>query len=157
MIFDDFLQLDAETLISSLENYQQELVVALINEENGDYKKAADDWLSANPSNTVPFGGEKNRSSIFREKVFEELEKFICGCDEGRYDKDREELEAQKDLSKEAIISVLSACIGSYIGVTGAFIAPVIVLLLLSIGKIVKNAWCEMRKDLSQKKMQTQS
>lgn len=147
MLLDEFLQLGKDSLISSLDEYQQELVNALIDNAKGDYKKAADNWLSASPSNTVQFGGEHNRSSVFREKVFDEFVKFICGCDDGRYENDREKLNGQCDLTKEAIISVLSASIGSYIGVAAAFIAPVIVLILLSTGKIVKNAWCEMIKE----------
>lgn len=148
MVLDDFLQLEKEALISSLDGYQQELVIALIDNAKGDYNLAADNWLSASPSNTAQFGGEHSRSSVFREKVFDEFEKFICGCDDGRYDNDRDKLNEQGDLTKDAIISALSASIGSYIGVAAAFIAPVIVLILLSTGKIVKNAWCEMRKEM---------
>lgn len=148
MVLDDFLQLNSEELISCLENYQQDLVRALITASNGDFNKAADNWLSASPSNTAQFGGEHKRPSVFREKVFEEVEKFVCGCDEGRYDSAREELNKQGDMTKEAIISVMSAAIGSVIGVAGAFVAPIIVLILLSIGQIVKNAWCEARKAL---------
>lgn len=147
MVLDEFLLLEGDDLISCLDIYQQELVVALIENAKGDYKMAADNWLSASPSYTYKFGGDSNHSSVFREKIFDEVEKFICGCDDGRYDKDREELNKQKDLSKGAIISFLSACIGHYIGVAGAFIAPVLVLIFLSTGKIVKNAWCEMMKE----------
>lgn len=147
MILNDFLLLSNDDMIASLEPYQQELVKSLISYTDGDYNKAADFWLSASPSNTYKFGGESNRSSIFREKVLDELEKFICGCDEGKYDSDREELSKRGDLTKEIIISFLSASIGSTIGVAGAFVAPVIVLLLLDSGKIAKNAWCEMMKE----------
>lgn len=148
MVLDDFLLLNSEELISCLENYQQDLVRALITASNGEFNKAADNWLSASPSNTVQFGGEHKQPSVFREKVFEEVEKFICGCDEGRYDSAREELNKQGNMTKEAIISVMSAAIGSVIGVAGAFIAPIIVLILLNTGQIVKNAWCESRKEL---------
>jgi hypothetical protein len=41
----------------------------------------------------------------------------------------------------------MSAAIGKTLGAAGAFIAPVIVLLILSIGKMAVNAWCEMRKE----------
>lgn len=151
MVLDDFLQLDNNELISCLENYQQDLVRALIDASDGDFNKAADKWLSATPSNTAQFGGEHRQPSIFREKLFEEVEKFICGCDEGTYDKAREELNRQGDMTKEAIISVMSAAIGGVIGVAGAFIAPIIVLILMSIGQIVKNAWCETRRSLKVK------
>ena len=148
MVLDDFLQLNSEDLITCLEGYQQDLVRALIAASNDDYNMAADKWLSASPSNTAQFGGDHKQSSVFREKVFEELEKFICGCDDGRYENAREELDKQGDVTKEVIISVMSAAIGSVIGVAGAFIAPIIVLLLLALGAIVKNAWCETRNAL---------
>lgn len=147
MLLEEFLQLEGNDMISCLDDYQQKLVVALIENANGDYKKAADNWLSASPSCTYKFGGEHNRSSIFRDKIFDELEKFICGCDDGRYDTDRNNLNEQKDLTKDAIISVIAAAIGNYIGVAAAFIAPVLVLIFLSSGKIVVNAWCEMMKE----------
>lgn len=146
MTLDELLQVSDKDLIASLSGYQQELVMCLIEQAGGDYNAAADNWLSASPSNTYKFGGEKRHSSIFREKVFEELEKFICGCDDGRYSKERKELEEHADYSKEVIISVISAAIGNSIGVASVYIAPVIVLLLLSIGKVVKNAWCETMK-----------
>lgn len=57
-------------------------------------------------------------------------------------------MDKQGDVTKEVIISVMSAAIGSVIGVAGAFIAPIIVLLLLALGAIVKNAWCETRNAL---------
>jgi hypothetical protein len=148
MVLDDFLQLEKEALISSLDGYQQELIIALIDNAKGDYKLAADNWLSASPSNTAQFGGEHNKSSVFREKVFDEFEKFICGCDDGRYANDRDKLNKQGDMAKEAIISSISASIGCYLGVAAAFIAPVIVLILLSTGKIFKNAWCETQKEM---------
>jgi predicted PurR-regulated permease PerM len=47
------------------------------------------------------------------------------------------------------LIGVLSAAIGKTLGVAGTFIAPIIVLLLMSFGKMAINAWCEMRKEQS--------
>ena len=146
MTIEELLLANDDELISSLDVYQQELVKSLIENTNGNYNVAADKWLSASPSNTFKFGGEKKLSSVFRDKVFEELEKFICGCDEGRYSKERDEIDGHVDTKKETIISIMSAAIGGTIGVAGAYVAPIIVLLLLGIGKVVKNAWCETMK-----------
>lgn len=103
-------------------------------------------------SQTVVFGGDCKRSTLFREKLFEELEMFICGCDEGRYDAERGELNHETGKGKEVIISILSSFIGAKLDVVGSFVAPALVLLLLGIGKITKNAWCEMQKELKQRK-----
>jgi hypothetical protein len=45
----------------------------------------------------------------------------------------------------------MSAAIGTNLGIAGPFIAPVIVLLILSIGKLAINAWCAMRKEVRSK------
>ena len=146
MTLQEYIQLGSEEQISSLEQYQYDLIKQLLNNSQGDYLLAADQWLSANISQTVVFGGEGNKKNIFRDKLFEEIEKFICGCDDGRYDKEREELGNNADYAKETIISVISAAIGAQLGVAGAFVAPAIVLIFQSLGKIVINAWCEAQK-----------
>lgn len=143
MILEEYLQLDNNSILNSLDTYQEELVKELLNASNNNYLEAADRWLNANMSQTVSFGGDKKHSTIFREKIFEEVEKFICGCDDGRYDNERAQLSEETGKGKEFIISLMSAAIGAHLGVAGAFVAPVIVLIFLSLGKIVKNAWCE--------------
>lgn len=146
MTLQEFIQLEFEEQILSLEQYQYDLIKELLNSTQGDCLLAADKWLSANISQTVTFGGEGKKNNIFRDKLFEEIEKFICGCDDGRYDKEREELNNNANYAKETIISVMSAAIGAQLGVAGAFVAPVIVLIIQSLGKIIINAWCEAQK-----------
>lgn len=150
MTIEDFTQLEPRELIGSLDNYQQEIVLALLKATNNNYLEAADKWLSASPSNTAKFGGDSSHSTIYREKVVEEIEKFLCG-NEPSYEEEREKLKEQSDKSQKYIIGVLSTAIGSQLGVTGVFIAPVIVLVIISMGKICINAWCEMRKEIKKK------
>lgn len=146
MTLQEYIQLGFEDQISSLEQYQSDLVKELLDNSQGDCLLAADKWLTANISQTVVFGGDGKKKNIFRDKLFEEVEKFVCGCDDGRYDKEREELGNNADYAKETIISVISASIGAQLGVAGTFIAPAIVLIFQSLGKIVINAWCEAQK-----------
>ena len=151
MTIEDFTQLEPRELIGSLDNYQQEIVLALLKATNNNYLEAADKWLSASPSNTAKFGGDSSHSTIYREKVVEEIEKFLCGK-EPSYEEEREKLKAQSDKSQKYIIGVLSTAIGSQLGVAGVFIAPVIVLIIISMGKICINAWCEMRREIKKKR-----
>lgn len=151
MTIEDFTQLEPRELIGSLDNYQQEIVLALLKATNNNYLEAADKWLSASPSNTAKFGGDSSHSTIYREKVVEEIEKFLCG-NEPSYVEEREKLKEQSDKSQKYIIGVLSTAIGSQLGVAGVFIAPVIVLIIIGMGKICINAWCEMRKEIKKKR-----
>ena len=116
MTIEDFTQLEPRELIGSLDNYQQEIVLALLKATNNNYLEAADKWLSASPSNTAKFGGDSSHSTIYREKVVEEIEKFLCG-NEPSYEEEREKLKEQSDKSQKYIIGVLSTAIGSQLGV----------------------------------------
>lgn len=145
MTLEVFLAQSEQEMLSCLEPYQQELVNELLRTTKGDCLAAADKWLNSNMSQTVAFGGEK-KHSVFRDKLFEELEKFICGCDDGRYEAERKELQETSTKGKDAILCAISGAIGAQIGVAGVFVAPALVLIFQSIGKIVINAWCETQK-----------
>ena len=150
MSLDEFTQLTPDDLISSLDNFQQEIVRTLLKVTNGNYLEVADKWLSASPSNTAKFGGEINRSVLYREKVVDEIEKFLCGND-STYEEERRKLNIQSDKSQKYIVGVMSTAIGGQLGVAGTFIAPIIVLLVISMGKMCINAWCEMRREIKTK------
>lgn len=146
MSINDYFQSPPEFLISSLEPYQQELINELLKAAEGDFERAADLWLNASPAQTAAFGGEKEHLKVYREKITDEIEKFICGTDES-YSAEREKLQNNSDATQQYIVGVLSTAIGAHLGVAGAFIAPVIVLVIISFSKIALNAWCEMRKE----------
>lgn len=148
MTIDDFFLLDSDELIHGLEPYQQELVLNLLSAFDNDYMKTVDAWLQASPAQTAGFGGDpkKSNSKLYREKVWEELEKFICGTDSS-YDDDRKKISNHVEATENYIVGVLSVAIGTHLGVAGAFIAPIIVVLIMSLGKIGRNAWCSMRKE----------
>ncbi len=146
MNVDDLFNSSPELLVTGLEKYQQNLVNALLSSTSGDYERAADLWLSATPAQTAGFGGDNSHFKLYREKVIDELEKFVCGTDDS-YQVDRERINEKADATREYIIGVLSAGIGSHLGVSGAFIAPIIVLVIMSLGKISVHAWCELRKE----------
>jgi hypothetical protein len=140
---DYLLKSDTVELLNTLPKYQENLISQLLESSNNDFLKAADLWLNSTPSNTYGFGGEPKKQVFYRDMLLEEIEKFLCGDE--IYDDDRKKITESSDKTKQYAIGVLSTAIGAKIGVAGAFIAPIIVLLLLSIGKMAINAWCEMR------------
>lgn len=147
MTLDAFFQLGQEDLLLGLEPYQQELIKDLLSKNS--YLNAVDLWLQASPSQTAEFGGDpdKSKSKVYRDKLVEEIEKFVCGTDVS-YEEDRNKILEQKDASQQYIIGVLSSAIGSKFGVVGTFIAPVIVILIMSFEKMSIKAWCEYRKTI---------
>ncbi|MBB6611791.1 hypothetical protein H7F15_12135 [Pontibacter sp. Tf4] len=142
--YNHILSKDEKELLGVLEQYQLDIINNFLEQTNGDYIESANKWLNATPSNTAKFGSQPSTSKLYQEKLLEEIEKFLCGDE--RYEEDRKKLNNTADTSSKFFISSMSAAIGSYLGVAGAFIAPVIVLLLISFGKMSINAWCEMRK-----------
>lgn len=139
------IQSNQESLLASIDNFQADIIKTFLVSTSNNYLVSADKWLNASTSNTAKFGGEPDKAKIYREKLLEELEKFVCG--DQQYDDDRKKIAESTDKSQKYIIGVMSAAIGKALGVAGAFIAPVIVLLILSFGKMAINAWCAMRKE----------
>lgn len=141
----NIIQSDQDALLSSIDDFQVEIIKSFLTSTSNDYLLSADNWLNANTANTAKFGGEPNKAKIYRDKLLEELEKFLCG--DQRYEDDRKKIAESTDKSQKYIIGVMSVAIGKTLGAAGPFIAPVIVLLILSIGKMAINAWCAMRKE----------
>ena len=141
----NIIQSDQDSLLSSIDDFQAEIIKTFLASTSHDYLVSADNWLNASTANTAKFGGEPNKAKIYRDKLLEELEKFLCG--DQQYEDDRKKIAESTDKSQKYIIGVMSAAIGKTLGAAGPFIAPVIVLLILSSGKMAINAWCEMRKE----------
>jgi hypothetical protein len=140
------IQSEPNDLLLSIDDYQAEIIKTFLISSSNNYLESADKWLNATTANTAKFGGEPNKAKIYRDKLLDELEKFLCGDE--KYEEDRNKIGESQDKSQKYIIGVMSVAIGKTIGAAGAFIAPVIVLLLMSIGKMAVNAWCEMRKEI---------
>ena len=94
-------QLDEETWLNALPTYQQKRVKQLLESSNS-YEDAAKKWLSAIPENTFPFGAEKGQS-IFLEKVWNEVEKFLCG--DAGYEKERKDLVSATEVVHTTLVS----------------------------------------------------
>lgn len=143
---DAFFNLEPNELVSLLPNYQQDLINQLKPNE-GNYEVVIDKWLTAKPANTIGFGGIGS-NSIYKDKILEELEKFICGDD--KYDSERKKLLEIGNGTPTFILGSVCTAIGSAIGTSGTYLLPIVVLLLATAGKITKNGWCEARKKIRQ-------
>lgn len=137
---------DVETLeewTHSIPSYQRKLIEDLL--EHTTPENAAAIWLDSSVENNSPFSSEGTNKRYY-DYVLRELHKLLCG--DPAYSEERKEMESilKKDGAKEAIISFISAAIGAKLGLASAFIAPAIVLLIIAIGKVTINAWCEMHR-----------
>ncbi|MCZ2258264.1 hypothetical protein [Sporosarcina sp. G11-34] len=114
--------------------------------ETKEPEDAAIAWLTATTENTSPFSAKKEDTSSYFDSIKNELYKLLCGNPE--YDEERIELSGiikSKD-NKTLIVSSISGIIGSKVGLSATFIAPVTVLLFMTISKVSINARCEWQK-----------
>ena len=144
-VLDKVLKSERGELLDTMPPFQKEIVISFLEQKNDDYLEAAELWLNSTPSNTAKFGAEQKKEKLYRDKLIDEIEKFFCGDE--RYSEERKKIAENGDQNQKYIIGVMSAAIGQTLGVAGTFIAPVIVLILLSFGKMAVNAWCELRKE----------
>lgn len=135
---------DLTEWLESIPKYQREIVRDLL--EQTTPEEAASIWLDSSIQNNSPFSSEGTNKK-YSEYVFKEIHKLLCG--NPTYSEERNELNniLKKNGSKEAIISCISAAIGSQLGLASAFVAPAVVLLLMTVGKVTVNAWCEMHQE----------
>ncbi|QNO14371.1 hypothetical protein HYG86_06080 [Alkalicella caledoniensis] len=145
LIFDE-----QESWVDTLPSYQKNRIKQILSSGKSP-KETAILWLTASPQNTAPFGTIKGEN-IFLEKVEEELEGLICGDE--KYDDYRKKLSSEVNLSKGYAIGLISSAIAPVVGSSGAFIAPVIALLLVGMGKIALNAWCESCKEKRNRRLE---
>lgn len=109
--------------------------------ENASLEEAAQTWLGSTGSpNIIPFGGNTD-TKPFWDRFQIEFRNFIC--DENAYVEDKMALQNKGLISKEYLINVVSTAIGASVGHNATLIAPAVTLLLCSVGKITKNAYCE--------------
>lgn len=132
--------------IDALPAYQREIIKSLISQGKTP-EEAATAWLSASgPANTFTLGTVPGRS-LFYEKLLDEVEAFICR--EDKYQEERNKLltDFKSTAVQGYIIGAISVAIAPTVGAAAAFIAPAVAVILLTITRIGRNAWCAMRKE----------
>jgi len=144
---DDFERLLAshpDKWLDALPNYQKNRLKAQLAAGQSP-EDVANAWLTANIENTFPFGAQRS-NDIFFKNILIEIEKFLCGSKE--YDSDRQALKKNGNITYTYSVGFISASIAPSLGTSAAFIAPVIALPLISIGKVTLNAWCKLRLEI---------
>ncbi len=141
---DDLFRRDPESWIDSLPDYQKTLVQELLKQSDSP-EEAASKWLTASPRNTFPLGAAQGSSKLYLDKLWNELEAFLCG--DSRYEEDRKKLLAELKPGHAYLVGVISVTIAPVLGASATFLAPVIALLLITVSKLGLNAWCQMRKE----------
>lgn len=139
---------DESEWIDALPKKQKDELVDLIIAENRE--TAAAKWLEKKAVDSISAKGmesaELEKSSYsYVDLVKKEVRKLLCGDKE--YENDRDEISKliKSDDSKKLFVSTIAALIGVKIGIAAAVIAPIIVLILMTIAKITINAWCELK------------
>jgi hypothetical protein len=127
-----------EEWVNELKPYQRNSINQLL--KSNQPTDAAKIWLTSHGAmTTIPFGGIKD-ASPFWNNFFDEFNKFIC--DDNSYKDEKRDFGKEVLRSKTLIISAISAAIGAKLGYSATFLAPSVVLLLFTVGKMTRNAYC---------------
>lgn len=139
MTFDDCLAGDSATWLESLEPYQRKTIQALLDQMK-DPELAASQWLQASSSQTHYFATSSSPKP-FLDAVRKEVLKFLC--DDRAYEEQKKKLHEASNITQYFVVSLMTVAIAPVVGTASAFLAPVIVLILISFGRIVRKALCQ--------------
>jgi len=127
-----------EEWIAELKPYQKNSIVQFL--QNNEPNDVAKIWLTSHGTvNTIPFGGIRD-TKPFWDNFVNEFNRFIC--DDHAYQNEKKDFKKDVPLSKMLLISVISAALGAKLGFSATFVAPAVALLLFTVGKMTKNAYC---------------
>lgn len=148
----EIFNVDPDSWIDALSSYQKNLIHQLY-EQTKDYELVANKWLTATIPTNAPFGTQKNRS-LFFEKVLDEIEAFFTGDE--KYKDSRLAILKESGVVQSYIIGGISIALAPHLGTSAPFLAPVMAIVLLTIGKIGLNAWIAARKENREKERTTE-
>jgi hypothetical protein len=135
------LQDDPDKWIADLPEFQY-AVIQELRAAGSSYEDIAQAWITASAENTYRFStsapvGDKG---AFLDNLRSEVRGFLCG--DKKYKKERDGLFGEQGLARTYVVSCMAVAIAPHLSVASAVIAPLIALLLASVGKIALNAWC---------------
>ena len=144
----EILNVNPDSWINSLNTYQKDIINKLYEQTNS-YEEVANKWLTATIPMNVPFGTQKN-SSIFFGKVLDEIEAFFTGDE--KYKDSRLAILKESGFVQKYIVVGISIALAPVLGTSASFLAPVVAIVLLIIGKMGLNAWIATRREKKEKK-----
>ena len=141
MKFENILEnAEPNSWIECLENYQKKVIYDLgLNDSSPQI--IAEKWLNASIINNANFGTQEN-PRLFFEKVKEEVIKFLCS--DNHYEDDKSKLLSMENVTQMYVVAVISNAISPVVGTANTFLSPIIALILMSLGKISLNAFCNI-------------
>lgn len=141
---EELFQSEPTAWLEALEPYQRRLVDELLKTQPN-HLESAKMWLSASTSQTVTFGSGKGEGSgLYLDKVVDEIEKLLCG--DPKYKTDRTKIFGAAKPLHAYVVGAIAVAIAPALGSSAVVLAPVVALVLMSMGKCALNAWCETRK-----------
>jgi len=81
------------------------------------------------------------RQPNYWKRVQRELHLLICTTDR-KYETLRRYIGKENKTTQVALVSTISASIGSYLGMAATVIGPFVMLGLMALLQVGKNAWC---------------
>jgi len=140
------LQDDPDKWVADLPEFQRAAIQEL-RSTGASYDDVAQAWITASAEHTYRFSasapvGDKR---AFLDSLRKEVRAFLCGDE--KYKKEREGLFGEKGLARTYVVSTMAVAIAPHLSVASAVIAPLIALVLASVGKIFLNAWCNSRPE----------
>jgi hypothetical protein len=138
---DELLNDEPGKWVTELPEYQRAPLEQLL-KEGLSFEQIAQNWLSASAANTYRFSAVNpaGKRDAFLDNLRKEIRAFLCG--NNKYKKERDGLFGEKGLARTYVVSAMAVAIAPYLNVAATVIAPVVALLLASLGKITINAWC---------------
>lgn len=101
--------------------------------------------LAATPTLGLALKGGTDWRTDLWQAVKEEVAQFLCSETE-KYEDLRNDWTELRERSAPIAVAALSGTIGSYIGIAGGIIAPLVVWLLISASHIGTEAFCQTVK-----------
>ena len=134
----DIPDAEPEEWLKELKPYQRSILQVFL--QDASPEEAAEKWLESTGSpNIISFGGNRD-SKPFWDRFKCEFRKFIC--DDDSYVEEKRALNEESTVSMILLVSMISAAIGATIGFAATLLAPAVTLLLCTVGKMGRNAFC---------------
>lgn len=132
--------------IQELPEYQRGPMEQLLS-DGASFDAVAQAWISASAANTYRFAASApvGDRGAFLENLKREVRAFLCG--DKKYKKERDGLFGEKGLARTYVVSAIAVAIAPHLSVASAVIAPLVALVLASLGKVALNAWCASQND----------
>lgn len=131
-------KLELNEWLDVLEPSQKQIMSALLEEHTKE--DAMRLWLTAEiPQKAMRLSGDKSVKEYF-EHFKEEVKKFIC--EHPDYAQQNAELKELGKVGIPVLVTTISAFLAVQLGVLATVISPVLVIMLFTVGKIGKKAYC---------------